>query len=78
MQDKYSSTSTDTYVHPQNCRLEYPYVTGSGKTGRSHTFINPRNANYKYSIQYISGTSLAALHESTVIHSLSVYQLLNG
>ena len=36
------------------------YVTGSGKTGRNCTFINIRNTNYKYLIQYITGTNLAA------------------
>ena len=41
---------------------------------KSH-FINPRNANYKYSIQCISGTNLAA---STQISGISVNQLLNG
>ena len=27
-------------------------MTGSGKTGRSRTFINPKNTNYKYSILF--------------------------
>ena len=35
-------------------------VTGSWKTVLNHTFINTRNTNYKYSIQYISVTNLAA------------------
>ena len=35
-------------------------VTGSWKTVPNRTFINPRNTNCKYAIQYISGMHLAA------------------
>ena len=39
--------------------IYYVYVTGSWKIVSSRTFINMRNTNYKYPIQYISVMYLA-------------------